>query len=76
MVWPLLCVMTSGQQKFGPLYEILNMPRSILSLLLFVVVLEALSKEFREVLPMELLYGDDLVLVSETKELPLDKLGK
>ena len=32
-------------------------------------MLEALSREFREGLPMELLYSDDLVLISETKEL-------
>ena len=41
---------------------------SVLSLLLFIIVLEALSREFREGLPMELLYADDLVLIAETKE--------
>ena len=35
---------------------------SVLSPLLFIIVLEALSREFREGLPMELLYVDDLVL--------------
>ena len=36
---------------------------SVLSPLLFIIVLvEALSREFREGLPMELLYADDLVL--------------
>ena len=39
---------------------------SVLSPLLFIIVLEALSREFREGLPMELLYADDLVLVAET----------
>ena len=34
---------------------------SVLSPLLFIIVLEALSREFREGLPMELLYADDLV---------------
>ena len=39
---------------------------SVLNLLLFIIVLEALSREFREGLPM-----DDLVLIAETKELLL-----
>ena len=34
---------------------------SVLSSLLFIIVLEALSREFREGLSMELLYEDDLV---------------
>ena len=37
---------------------------SVLSPLLFIIVLEALSREFREGLPMELLYADDLVLIA------------
>ena len=47
---------------------------SVLSPLLFIIVLEALSREFREGLPMELLYADDLVHIAETKELLLEKL--
>ena len=47
---------------------------SVLSPLLFIIVLEALSREFREGLPMELLYADDLVLVAETEELLMEKL--
>ena len=47
---------------------------SVLSPLLFIIVLEALSREFREGLPMELLYADDLVLIAETKELLLEKV--
>ena len=47
-----------------------------LSPLLFIIVLEALSREFREGLPMELLYADDLVLVAETEELLIEKLRK
>ena len=47
-------------------------PGSVLSPLLLVIVLEAyLTSEF-----MELLYVDDLVMVAETKELLLEKLGK
>ena len=49
---------------------------SVLSPLLFIIVLEALSREFREGLPMELLYVDDLVLIAETKELLLEKVRK
>ena len=32
-------------------------------------LLEALSREFRESLPMKLLHVDDFVLIAETKEL-------
>ena len=41
---------------------------SVLSPLLFSIVLEALSREFREGLPWELLYADDLALLAETNE--------
>ena len=40
---------------------------SALSPLLFVIVMEAISREFRVALPWELLYADDLVVVAETK---------
>ena len=49
---------------------------SVLGPLLFIIVLEALSREFREDLPMELLYADDLVLIVVTKELILEKVRK
>ena len=49
---------------------------SVLSPLLFIIVLEALSREFREGLPMELLYADDLVLMAEWEELLMEKLRK
>ena len=49
---------------------------SVLSPLLFFIVLKGLSREFREDLPMELLQVDDLVLIAETEELLLGKLGK
>ena len=38
--------------------------------------IEALSREFREALPIQLLYADDLVLVAETEELLMEKLRK
>ena len=47
---------------------------SVLSPLLFIIVLEALSRDFREGLPWELLYADDLVLMAETEEKLLEKL--
>ena len=47
---------------------------SVLSPLLFIIVLEALSKEFRTGCPWELLYADDLVIVDETMEKVMDRL--
>ena len=44
-------------------------------IILFVIVLKALSGDFRVGLYMELFYADDLVLVAETKELLKEKLG-
>jgi len=41
---------------------------SALSPLLFVIVMEAISREFRVALPWELLYADDLVTIAETEE--------
>ena len=39
---------------------------SVLSPLLFIIVLEALSREFRTGCPWELFYADDLVIAAET----------
>ena len=49
---------------------------SVLSPLLFIIVLEALSKEFREGLPWELLYADDLALLAESKAELLVKIER
>ena len=43
-------------------------PGSVLSPLLFIIVLEALSREFRSGVPCEDLYADDLVTVAESLE--------
>ena len=40
----------------------------VLSPLLFVIVLEALSRECRSTLPWEMLYADDLVIIAESLE--------
>ena len=39
-----------------------------LSPLLFVIVMEAISREFRIALPWELVYADDLAVIAETEE--------
>ncbi|MBJ5468736.1 hypothetical protein JGG40_23790 [Salmonella enterica subsp. enterica serovar Derby] len=41
---------------------------SVLSPLLFVIVMDVITKEVREGLPWEVLYADDLVLAAESKE--------
>ena len=47
---------------------------SVLSPLLSITVLEALTREFRTSCPWELLYADDLVLIAETTDLLMEKL--
>ena len=47
---------------------------SVLSPLLFIIVLEALSREFRTGCPWELLYADDLMISAESMEEMLVKL--
>src|SRR5437870_8024431 len=49
---------------------------SVLSPLLFIIVFEALSRRFREGLPYEVLYADDLVLMADSMEELMVKLGK
>ena len=39
---------------------------SVLSPLLFIIVMEALSRDFRVGLPWELLYADDMALIAES----------
>jgi len=47
-----------------------------LSPLLFVIVMEAISREFRVALPWELLYADDLVVIAETDEDLIKRLNE
>jgi len=49
---------------------------SALSPLLFVIVMEALSREFRVALPWELLYADDLVVIAETEDDLIKRLNE
>jgi len=49
---------------------------SALRPLLFVIVMEALSKEFRVALPWELLNADDLVVMAETEDDLIKRLSE
>ena len=49
---------------------------SALSPLLFVIVMEAISREFRVALPWELLYADDLAVIAETEEDLIKRLNE
>ena len=44
--------------------------------LLFVIVMEAISREFRVALPWELLYADDLAVIAETEEELIKRLNE
>ena len=47
-----------------------------MSPLLFVIVMAALSREFRVTSPWELLYVDDLVLIAETEDDLIKRLNE
>ena len=47
-----------------------------LSPLLFVIVMEAISREFRAALSWELLYADDLAVIAETEEEMIKRLNE
>ena len=46
---------------------------TVLSPLLFTIVLVAFSKHFRKGLPCELFYADDLVLLAESRDILMEK---
>jgi len=48
---------------------------SALSPLLFVIFMEAISREFRVALPWELLYADDLAVIAETEQELIKRLN-
>jgi len=47
-----------------------------LSPLLFVIVMEVISREFRVALPWELLYANDLAVIAETEEELIKRLNE
>jgi len=47
-----------------------------LSALLFVIVMEAMSREFRVALPWELFSADDLIVIAETEEDLIKRLNE
>ena len=49
---------------------------SVLSPLLFVIVMEMFSRELRAGVPLKLLYADDLILMAESEESLRDKIVK
>jgi len=49
---------------------------SVLSPLLFVIVMEMISRQLRAGLPLELLYADDLILMAEIEESLRDNIVK
>jgi len=49
---------------------------SALSPLLFMIVMEAISREIRDALPWELLYADDLAVIAETEEELIKRLNE
>ena len=56
------------------LYTLIVRQGSVLSPLLFTIVLEALSRHFRKGLPWKLFYADDLVLLAESREILMEKI--
>jgi len=50
--------------------------RSALSPLLFVIVMEAISREFRVALSWELLYADELAVIAKTEEELINRLNE
>ena len=69
-----MAVLMKGQVSAGFKVKVGVHQGSVLSPLLFTVVLEALSREFRQGVPWELLHADDLGLIAETEKELLEKV--
>ena len=54
----------------------LQLQGSALSPLLFVIVMETISRKFRVALTWELLYADDLAVIAETEEELIKRLNE
>jgi len=67
---------TEGDSKAFNVKEVGLQQGSVLSPLLFVIVMEMISRELRAGLPLELLYADDLILMAESEESLHDKISK
>ena len=67
-------VRVNGQYSEEFVVEVGVHQGSVLSPLLFILVLEALSREFRTGVPWELLYADDLAVIAESLNECIDKL--
>jgi len=76
MAWAVMSMYTGAKTVVRTVYgnssgfqvEVGMHQGSALIPLLFVIVVEAISREFRVVLQWELLYADDLVVIAETEE--------
>ena len=55
---------------------LINHTSNELSPLLFVIVMEAISREFRVAVPWELLYTNDLAVIAETEEELIKRLNE
>ena len=70
-VWsPVVCFLTSFYNLFGA-----HSSRWAVAHILVVIVMEAISREFRVALPWKLLYADDLVVTAETEENLIKRLN-
>jgi len=69
---------TGAKTVFRTVYEVkVGMHHgSALSPLIFVIVMEAISREFRVARPWELLYADDLAVIAETEEELIKRLNE
>ena len=84
MAWAVMSMYTGAKTVVRTVYgnssgfqvEVGMHQGSALIPLLFVIVVEAISREFRVVLQWELLYADDLVVIAETEEVLIKRLNE